>query len=199
MTRTSAGVALVGLALAGCGGAAPPPKGPEKCPEQTVTVSLLASPAVNPAAGGAARAVVVRVYQLKSDARLVNATFEQIWKDDKATLGDDLVKEDELLVYPATRADLSFVRAEPVEHLAAVALFRSPQGRSWVASMDLPPVPEAGKCGPAACDPEDDDCHARSVATPHLAFWLDASKVDDGVEHADDFPKPGAMKRGRRP
>jgi type VI secretion system protein VasD len=187
------------LALAGCGGAAPPPKAPEKCPEQNVTVSLLASPSVNPAAGGGARAVVVRVYQLKSDARLVNATFDQVWKEDKVRLGDDLVKEDEVLVYPATRADLSFMRAELVQHVAAVALFQSPQGRSWVASMDLPPLPEAGKCGVAACDPEDDECSARSVAAPRLAFWLDASKVDDGVEHTDDFPKPGPMKGRRRP
>lgn len=197
MMRVSALAAL--LAAAACAGTTPEAKAPEKCPDQTVTVSILASPSVNPTPNGQPRAIVVRVYQLKNDARLFNATFDQVWKADKDTLGDDVVKTDEMLVYPATRADLTFTRPEAVQHIAVVALFQNPQGRSWFTSMDLPPVPEAGKCGPKACDSEDEDCSARSVAAPRLPFWLDASKVDDGVEHLDDFPKPGPMKGKKGP
>ena len=188
--RTLGAIAMA----AGCAGGTPEAKAPEKCPDQNVTVSILASPGVNPTPQGQPRAVVVRVYQLKNDARLFNATFEKIWKDDKNTLGEDVVKSEEMLVYPGTRADVAFTRPEPVQHVAVVAIFQSPQGRSWFTSMDLPPIPEAGKCGPKACDAEDEDCANRSVTAPRLAFWLDGSKVDDGVEHLDAFPKAGPMK-----
>jgi type VI secretion system VasD/TssJ family lipoprotein len=191
------GVFAVLLAASACASATPEAKAPEKCPDQNVTVSILASPAVNPTPTGEPRAVVVRMYELKNDARLFNATFDGVWKDDKNTLGDDIVKSEEQLVYPGTRADFTFARPEPVEHVAVVALFQNPQGRSWFTSMDLPPIPEAGKCGAKACGAEDEDCSARSVVAPRLAFWLDGSKVDDGVEHLDDFPKIGPMK-GRK-
>lgn len=182
-----------------CAGAVPPPEAPKKCPPQTVTLSLLASPSINPTSNGAARPVVVRVYQLKNDSRLFNAAFEDVWHDDKTTLGDDIVKIDEVEVYPATRADVKFERTEPVQHVAAVALFQEPKGRSWFSIFDLPPPPEPGKCDKAACssDEDDDDCETRASDTGHYSFWIDGSKVDDGVEHLDDFQKVGPMTKKR--
>ena len=180
-------------AVAGCAATPPPPKAPERCPAQHVTVSLLASPKVNPTSGGEARPVVVRVYQLRSDVRLSNAPFEKLWHDDKATLGDDLVKAEERTLYPRERADLSFDRPAGVDHVAALALYQSPQGRSWVTSFELPPPPAAGACA-VACDEDDDGCDARAVAEPHLSFYLDANRVSDGVEHLDEYPNAGARR-----
>ena len=180
-------------ALAGCAATPPGAKAPEKCPTQHVTVSLLASPRVNPTRDGEARPVVVRVYQLRSDVRLANAPFEKVWHDDKATLGDDLVKADERTVYPRERADLSFDRVAGVDHVAALALFQSPQGRSWAASFELPPAPAPGACT-TACDEDDDACDARAVAAPHLSFYLDANRIADGAEHLDEYPSAGALR-----
>jgi type VI secretion system protein VasD len=188
-------VALVlAASLTACPSAAPP-ETPKKCPPQNITVSILASASTNPTPTGQPRPVVVRIYQLKNDSRLFNASFEQIWHEDKATLGDDVVKSDEVEVYPATRADVRFDRAEPVEHVAAVALFQDPKGRSWYSSFDLPPPPEPGKCTEQACEEDDEDCTTRAALASHYAVWIDGSKVDDGVEHLDDFPKPGPMKK----
>ena len=184
------------VAATGCAAATPAAKVPEKCPAQAVTVSLLGSPRVNPAPSGESRAVVVRVYQLTSDVRISNARFEQIWKDDKVTLGDELVKMDEQEVYPGTRVDLKFDRAPTVEHVAAVALFQNPQGRSWVASAELPPAPAPGEaCGASSCDAADEACRARAAAaSPKLSFFMDGNKVDDGAEHLDQFPSPGPIR-----
>jgi type VI secretion system protein VasD len=185
------------VALVACPGTAPPPATPKKCPPQTVTLSLLASASINPTSNGSPRPVVVRVYQLKNDERLYNAAFEQVWHDDKTSLGDDVVKVDEVEIYPGTRADVKFERSEAVQHVAAVALFQDPKGRSWFSIFDLPPPPEDGKCDKQACTPDDDDddCLTRASDTGHYSFWLDGSKVDDGVEHIDDFQKVGPMTK----
>ena len=185
--------------VAACAGTVPPPETPKKCPPQSVVLSLLASPSINPTPNGSPRPVVVRVYQLKNDARMYNAAFEDVWHDDKTALGDDIVKMDEVQLYPASRQDVKFERSEPVQHVAAVALFQEPKGRSWVSVFDLPPPPEPGKCDKQACTPEDDDddCVTRASDTGHYSFWIDGSKVDDGVEHLDDFPKVGPMTKKR--
>ena len=189
--------ALLGLLLS-CA-KPPPPAVPEKCPPQTISLSFLASKRINPTPEGQPRPVVVRLYELKQDARLLNATFEQVWHEDKATLADDLVKVTEVQVYPAQRADLKVDRTDPVNHLAAVALFQSPKGRSWLSLVDLPPIPEAGKCGAAACTDDDEDCLNVSVQNPRFVFWIDDSKIDDGIEHSDDFPTVGPMKGSAPP
>jgi type VI secretion system protein VasD len=201
MTRRFAFAAATWVALAACAGAAPPPETPKKCPPQSVILSLLASSSINPTPNGAPRPVVVRVYQLKNDARLYNASFEDVWHDDKTALGDDVVKMDEVQLYPASRLDVKFERSEPVQHVAAVALFQEPKGHSWFSIFDLPPPPEPGKCDKQACSPEDDDddCATRASDTGHYSFWVDGSKVDDGVEHLDDFQKVGPMTKKRGP
>ena len=87
--RRLAPVALCGALAWGCGGSSPAAKAPAPCPPQDITVALLASPQVN-AQEGQGRPMVARVYQLKDDAKLRNAPFDAIWKDDKTTLGDDM-------------------------------------------------------------------------------------------------------------
>lgn len=182
------------LLAAACGGGTPPPKAPEKCPAQSITVSVLSSPAINRTPEGEPRPVVVRLYQLKADARLYNASFENVWKEDKTTLADDLVSSQELEIYPGTRTDVKFERPPTVNHIAGVALFSNPTGRAWFASLDLPPVPEPGKCG-AACPLGDEECESANVQTPHFVYYVDGSKIDDGVEHLDDYPQTGKMKK----
>lgn len=184
---------MAGVVVSACGGSTPAAKAPEKCPAQAITVSVLSSPAINRTPQGEPRPVVVRLYQLKGDARLYNASFDRIWKEDKATLADDLVASQEVEVYPGTRTDVKFERAPTVNHVAGVALFSNPTGHAWFASLDLPPVPEPGKCG-AACAPGDEECESAKVQTPHFIYYVDGSKIDDGVEQLDDYPKPGKMK-----
>jgi type VI secretion system protein VasD len=191
---------VVAFALASCltaGGChnTPPPEAPKKCPPQKITVSILTSSSANPTPTGEPRPVIVHVYQLKNDERLFNASFEQMWHEDKETLTDDVIHTDQLEMYPATRQDLHFDRVETLQHIAAVALFQEPKGKSWFTSFDLPPLPEPGKCNEQACDEDDDDCATRAANNSHYTFWIDGSKLDDGVEHLDDFPAPGPMKK----
>jgi type VI secretion system protein VasD len=184
----------ISWAVSACGGAPPTAKAPEPCAPQQMTISVLSSRAVNRDAKGNARPVIVRIYQLKTDARLYSASFDQIWKEDKATLADDFVASQELEIYPGTRTDVKFERAPTVSHVVGVALFSTPVGRAWVANLDLPPLPVAGKCGASTCAAGDEDCKAANVQAPHLVYYVDGNRIDDGIEHLDDYPTTGALK-----
>ena len=120
---------------------------PKACELQIVSLTVIASPLINPTVDGAPRPVQLRIYQLKSSIRMENATFDQIWKKDKDTLTDDIVKVDELSIFPDSRTEVKFERAKEALNVVAVALFRNPKGRSWYTVFELPPDPGKGACG----------------------------------------------------
>ena len=164
---------------------------PKSCELQVVTLTVLASPFINPTDQGAARPVQLRIYQIKSTIRMENASFEQIWKKDKETLQDDLVKVDELSIYPDSRTDVKFERNKDALDVVAVALFRNPKGRSWYTVFELPPDPGKGACGLNVDCPEGGTCDAGPVLDPHYSIWIDQSRVDVGDDHMDDYPEDG--------
>lgn len=181
--RLLAPIALAAL-LSSCGSAPPPPAAapppPEPCVEPRPRVTIAASGQSNAGPDGRGLPVQVRLYQLRSEARLLNAFFEEIWKDDATTLADDLVSMREVTVFPGQRQSLELEQSEQSQVLAAVALFREPRGRDWFVSYDLASAREEPPCPPAE---------------PRISIWLDRMKVQDGegrVETAPEAPPPGA-------
>lgn len=172
------------LAAAGCGGKETilPVKEEKKCEVQVVSLSVVASPTLNPTVDGETRPVQLRIYQLKDDVKLQAATFEQIWKEDAAVLGQDIVKKDEVFVYPNTRTDVKFERDPAASYIVGAALFRNPKGRSWYLSFELPPPPGKGNCLVPGC--EDGKCGPN--LNPKFSLWVDATRVDDGADHLAD-------------
>jgi type VI secretion system protein VasD len=166
------------------------PKEPEACKLQVVNLTILASPRINLADSGEARPVQVRIYQLATDIRLNNSNFQEVWKDDKSSLKDDLIKSEELSIYPDSRTDIQFERDEKAMVLGAVALFRNPRGRSWYTTLELPPAPGKGGCT-VACREGDCADGAAPKPNPHFVVWIDGSKVDDGSDHIDEYPRSG--------
>lgn len=170
---------------------AAPAAQPQGCTLQVTGITVISSPKINPDDDGSARPVQLRIYQLKTDTRLLNASFDEIWKADKATLQDDLVKVDELPVYPDTRTELKFERDPSALFVAAVALFRNPKGRSWWTEFELPPPPGKGNCmfpNPKCAGPGCAQEAGPPPLAPHFALWIDGSRIDDGSDHLDDQP-----------
>lgn len=174
------------LVIGACSSSGPVPKEPEKCKLQVLTGAIVASPHINPTIEGEPRPVQLRLYQLKSDTAFLNASFEQIWQDDKTALADSLVKAEEMSVYPNTRVAFKFERNDAAQFLTAAALFREPKGRTWFTSFELPPPPSAGSCGATSKQGEGD---AGAVPDYRIFIWLDGMVVQDGADHADDFPE----------
>jgi type VI secretion system protein VasD len=206
LVSTIAGT-MSALVLASCSPAPPPPAAPtKKCEIQTVSLVVVASPVINPTEEGEARPVQLRIYQLKDDVRLQSASFFDVWKKDATVLGDDVIKRDEIFVYPSSRTDVKFDRDPNAQHVVGAALFRNPKGKSWFVSFDLPPAPGKGDCTVPGC--EGDDC--KKNVNPEFAVWIDAARVDDGADHKDDvsdgrrirvvqLSKPGPAPAGSSP
>lgn len=169
-----------------CSSNNPAPKEPEKCKQQILSSAVIASPYINPTSEGEPRPVQMRLYQLKTDTKFLNASFEQIWQDDKTALGDSLGNVEEFAVYPNTRTEVKFERDESAQFLVAAGLFREPKGRSWHVTFELPPPPSAGSCGAKCNGP---DCDAGVNGNPKMYIWVDGTSVQDGADHADVYPE----------
>jgi type VI secretion system protein VasD len=164
--RASAAISL--YFLLGCSSSAPPaeaPKPPESCVEPHPHITIAGGEQVNAGADGRGLPVQVRLYQLKSEAKLLNAFFEEVWKDDAKTLEGDLLGMRQVTVFPGKSEQLDLEQAPEARVLAAVALFREPRGRDWFVNYDLAAAKQEPPCPPAR---------------PRISIWLDRMKIQDG-------------------
>jgi type VI secretion system VasD/TssJ family lipoprotein len=124
---------------------------------------------VNPSADGGGRPVQVRVYQLQSDARLRNSSFEEIWQNDTEVLATDLKSMAEYTVFPGKTEVVSLKRDADAHFLSMVALFREPQGRDWFVSYELEQPSTTPPC----------------TETATLPILLDRMQIQDGEGRAE--------------
>jgi type VI secretion system protein VasD len=171
---------------------------PKTCTLQIVGMTVMASPKINPEEDGSPRPVQLRIYQLKTDTRLLNASFQQIWKDDKGTLQDDLVKVEEFPVFPDTRTEVKFERDQSALFVVGVALFRNPKGRNWWTEFELPPPPGKGDCMFPDKKCTGPDCAQEAgppPLAPHFSLWIDETRIDDGSDHMDEYPDASRIRQ----
>jgi type VI secretion system protein VasD len=167
--RLTARHGFVALFLLACSSAPPPEaeaaKPPEKCVAPRPHVTITASAQVNAGPDGRGLPVQVRVYQLKSEAKLLNAFFEEMWNDAAKTLAEDLVSVRELTAFPGQTEQFDLDQSPDSRVLAAVALFREPRGKDWFVSYELALAKQEAPCPPSE---------------PRISIWLDRMKIQDG-------------------
>ncbi|MEZ4438014.1 MAG: type VI secretion system lipoprotein TssJ [Polyangiaceae bacterium] len=172
------GLALVGLGLSACSNP-PPPEEPDPCNVQLVTLRLYGSDIINPNEDERPRPVSVRLYQVANDLRMQNARYDDILLRDADTLGEDLLKKDEVTVFPNDVVELKFERIPEAYYLAGAAMFRTPNGTSWKTFYKFPPMPNA----PEACLPTAGDGDPEAPqAFPETAFFVVERKIDNGSQ-----------------
>ncbi|MEJ7731864.1 MAG: type VI secretion system lipoprotein TssJ [Polyangiaceae bacterium] len=191
----AAGLVVAGLVVAsGCGSPAVEAKAPEPCDVQIVTLGIFAADNVNPNENGNPRPVVVRLYQLKNEVKLENARYDDVLLDDKKVLEDDIMKVDEVEIFPNDFVEVKFERMKEASHLAGVALFHSPKGQSWKTFYAFPLPPGEVQCGGRAEDA------GAPEADPKVSFFLEATKIDNGSQFDESmFPDAGAIRRVNLP
>lgn len=75
--------------------------------------------------------VVMKVYQL-SDSKIFNeATFKQLWKQDKATLGNSLISFKEILIGPKSCIEIVMPYENKAKFVGIVATFRNIKSVKW--------------------------------------------------------------------
>lgn len=124
---------LPGLLLTGC--ASSPPKAAK------ARMTVVAAADANPAADGRPSPVVLRIYQLKEDAKFTNADFFALFDNDQQALGGDLLAREEVELTPGERRELEFVVAGEAKYLGAMAAYRDIRNAQWRA---VQPAPKKG-------------------------------------------------------
>jgi type VI secretion system protein VasD len=174
----------------GCSSAEPPAAAPKPCDVQVVTLNIYAADNINPNDSGNPRPVVVRLYQLKNDVRMENASYDDILLKDKEALQDDLMKVDEVSVFPNDLVEVKFERIKEASVLAGVALFHSPKGTSWKTYYGFPLLPGEAQCGGRASD------GGKADADPRTAFFLESTKIDNGTQFDESmFPNATSIRK----
>ncbi len=201
MRRRAAHV-LVGLGLTvgfavgalgiGCA-QAPPPAAPKPCDVQIVTLRIYAADNINPNENQNPRSVVIRLYQLKDEMRLQNASYDEVLLTDKEVLGDDIVAQDEVVVFPNDLVEVKFERVKEASVLGGVALFHSPKGQSWKTFYTFPLKPGEAQCAGRAGD-------AGPNADPQVSFFVESTKLDNGSEFDESmFPNATSVRKVNLP
>jgi type VI secretion system protein VasD len=167
----------VAVACVGSAPAASPAAAPAPCPALPLTLALSASPRSNALASNEGRPVQVRIYQLRSDARLRASSFEDVWQNDAKALEGDLVSSEQHTLFPNSTQSIALTPKPDGAYLGLVALFREPQGKDWLLTYEIAPPKSRPPCATKA-DP--------------IAVWLDRMQIQDGAGHETDQETPSA-------
>ncbi len=192
--RGRAGLFLILLAISVLTGGCfpePPPQEPDPCDVQIVTLRIYGADIINPNDEDQPRSVFVRHYQLASDLRILNARYDDILLRDEETLGEDMLKRDEVTVFPNDLVTIKFERIPEASVLVGAAMFRTPQGQSWKTYYQFPPMPNK----PEECQPGGAEDAEAPQAFPETAFFVVERKIDNGSQFDETmFPNARPYK-----
>jgi type VI secretion system protein VasD len=165
---------LLSIVAVACGGAPPaaaPAQPAKPCPALPLTLAFAASPRSNALASGEGRPVQLRVYQLRSDARLRTASFEDVWQSDSKVLEGEVVSSEQHTIFPGSKQTITVAPKPDANYLGLVALFREPQGKDWLLTYEIAPPNPQPPCA-AKADP--------------IRVWLDRMQIQEGAGRDGD-------------
>jgi type VI secretion system protein VasD len=142
LARTA--IALAVLTFVSCAKpappAAPPPLTIAAAPETKVKAAMVltASADVNPDDSGRPSPVVVRIYQLKTDAAFSNSEFVDLFDNDEKVLGAEMISRDEYLLGPSERRAIDISVAADARFVGVVAAYRDIRNAQWRAVAPPP-------------------------------------------------------------
>ena len=123
------------LAAARCGSSPLPPPPPP--PPATLELTIVCGPGINPNGLGSPAPVVVRIFLLTATTRFERADVFALTEREKATLADDLVSSDEVIVRPSERRTVQPELGKSVRFLGIAAMFRDIDRAQWRAVAPL--------------------------------------------------------------
>jgi type VI secretion system protein VasD len=128
--KTILAIACAALALTACASREPKPV-------QTRTW-FTASTDSNPDVHGRPSPVVIRIFELKSDAEFNGADFFSLYEREKETLGAAFIQREEYVLQPGEQKDLLLPMSREARYVGAIAAFRDIRGAKWRAISTAP-------------------------------------------------------------
>ena len=99
---------------------------------KVLNVDLSAREALNPDDAGRATSVAVRVYQLKDRKRFDGASYDDLLRNDRTVLAQDLQDSKAAVLNPGASASVSQPMNADTKYVAIVAFYRNPgSGDGW--------------------------------------------------------------------
>lgn len=184
-------LAFLGATLVACAGTPPTCKVPS-----AVELELETSDRINIDQGGEALPTIIRMYQLKNLSAVQSASFDDLLDRPKETLGEAVVQEDEVTIYPGQIVVRRFEREEKADFLVGVAIVRNPVGTAWRTIQEFP-IPGD------PCQEQDDPEAAPTVMDLRIRFFLDEYRIESVNNYAGlpmrSCPKGTVCKPGQAP
>ncbi len=122
--------------LAGCAGTQAEPE------RMALEMTIEAKGALNPDGKGRAAPVMVRIYELGTEALFVSADYFLLEKSDKAALGQDLLARDEFILRPGEKRVMTRKLHAESRALGILVGYRDLGKARWREVYRLPPAPE---------------------------------------------------------
>lgn len=162
------------LAFAGCKKKEEDTCNPDEKAFKKVRVVVQSTEEINVDQDGSPRATSLHVYQLKGGRSLdVPLDFRQVWQEGAAAVfGDELLKEEELTIYPGKTEVFEVKPDAEATHIVAAAIFREPVGSSWYAEWETPKFH-----GDSVCLAEK---KKQTYEDPCFLVFMEGSQIDGG-------------------
>lgn len=132
------GLLCLPVFLVACASSEPKPKEPQK-----LNITLVSQAKVNKDLQGRAAPLLVKVYELKSEAAFEAADFFSLQKNDKEVLQDDLLAKNEYILKPGDTQRIVRTSYPATTVIGFIAEFRDLPRSTWRVSYKLQPSPES--------------------------------------------------------
>jgi type VI secretion system protein VasD len=133
--------ALSLLLLTACAkdAAAPAESGAAAADNASLMLSFQAVAGLNPGGGGQPAPVRVRIFELKNAASFNRADYFSLVERAQATLGADLIDQDEVLLQPGQQLNIERSLNPATRHVGLVVGYREIDQAQWRAVLDIAP------------------------------------------------------------
>jgi type VI secretion system protein VasD len=107
-------------------------------PSPSLRTTVKASSSINQYSNSKGLPVGLIFYQLADIKKFKAASFNELWRNDKAVLGDELIEKSQYIISPNETKELSFKLRKKAQYLGVVALFRQSKNKKWRTYQELP-------------------------------------------------------------
>jgi len=108
------------------------------CTPAPIHVQLDGAAQLNRDSHGRSLPVTVFFYQLREQTAFTQATFWQLWRYDKSTLGNSFVTRKTVVLAPQHSLTVTLSRHPGAQYLGVMAIFRQPLNNTWRTVVRLP-------------------------------------------------------------
>jgi len=105
----------------------------------TVTGTVQASAEINPSASHRPSPLLIRIYELKSDAAFNAADFMSLYQRDQAALAADLVAKEEFVMSPGETKTFAKTLAPDTRFIGVTAAYRDIEHAKWRSIVPVQP------------------------------------------------------------